>query len=97
MPAVSVITPAYNVAPYIAETIESVLAQTFSDFELIVVDDGSSDETFAIVGSGCCVSRTPVFRPRGTTRFAPHQHRRSRFSMATTCGFRAISNVRWRS
>lgn len=48
MPAVSVITPAYNVAPYIAETIESVLAQTFGDFELIVVDDGSSDETFAI-------------------------------------------------
>lgn len=48
MPAVSVITPAYNVAPYIAETIESALSQTFSDLELIVVDDGSSDGTFDI-------------------------------------------------
>ncbi|HJZ79755.1 MAG TPA: glycosyltransferase family 2 protein [Pyrinomonadaceae bacterium] len=42
-PQVSVIIPAYNVAPYIAETLESVFAQTFSDYEIIVVNDGSSD------------------------------------------------------
>jgi glycosyltransferase involved in cell wall biosynthesis len=47
-PAVSVIMPAYNVAPYIGEAIESVLAQTFTDFELLVVDDGSTDDTAAI-------------------------------------------------
>jgi glycosyltransferase involved in cell wall biosynthesis len=48
MPAVSVIMPAYNVAPYIGAAIESVLAQTFTDFELIIVDDGATDETAQI-------------------------------------------------
>ena len=42
-PAVSVIVPAYNTAPFIAETLESVVTQTFADFEIIVVNDGSPD------------------------------------------------------
>jgi glycosyltransferase involved in cell wall biosynthesis len=42
-PRVSVIIPAYNTAPYIAETLDSVLAQNFSDYEVIVVNDGSPD------------------------------------------------------
>lgn len=42
-PAVSVIVSAYNVAPYIAETLDSVFAQTFTDFEVLVVNDGSPD------------------------------------------------------
>ena len=48
MPAVSIISPAYNVAPYIRAAIESVLAQTFTDFELILVDDQSTDSTLEI-------------------------------------------------
>ncbi len=48
MPAVSVVMPAYNVAPYIGEAIGSVLAQSFTDFELLVVDDGSTDDSRAI-------------------------------------------------
>ena len=43
-PSVSIVIPAYNVAPYIAETLDGVLAQTFTDFEVIVINDGSRDE-----------------------------------------------------
>lgn len=42
-PAVSIVIPAYNAAPYIGETLESVFAQTFDDYEVIVVNDGSPD------------------------------------------------------
>jgi glycosyltransferase involved in cell wall biosynthesis len=42
-PTVSVIVPAYGVAPYIATTLDSVLAQTRQDFEIVVVNDGSPD------------------------------------------------------
>jgi len=43
VPVVSVIIPAYNVAPFIGDTLRSVLAQTFSDYEVIIVNDGSPD------------------------------------------------------
>ncbi|MBS3807943.1 MAG: glycosyltransferase family 2 protein [Bacteroidales bacterium] len=46
---VSVITPAYNSARHISGTIESVLAQTYRDWEMLIVDDGSSDHTLQIV------------------------------------------------
>ena len=45
VPAVSVVIATYNRARFLAETVDSVLKQRFQDFELIVVDDGSSDET----------------------------------------------------
>ena len=44
----SVIIPLYNKAPYVIKSIESVLNQTFLDYELIIVDDGSKDESFNV-------------------------------------------------
>jgi len=48
-PLVSVIIPAYNSADYIEEALESVFKQTFQDFEILVIDDGSTDDTGAIL------------------------------------------------
>ncbi len=48
MPSVSVIVPVYKVEPYLRQCVDSILAQTFSDFELILVDDGSPDNCGAI-------------------------------------------------
>lgn len=50
-PTVSVVMPAYNTSKYISAAIESVLLQTFTDFELIVIDDCSKDDTYQIVKS----------------------------------------------
>ena len=44
-PRITVITPTYNVAAYVGEAVDSVLCQTFRDFEYLVVDDGSTDRT----------------------------------------------------
>lgn len=51
MPTVSVIITTYNRAQFLKEAIESVLNQSYQDFELIVIDDGSEDETQEIVDS----------------------------------------------
>ena len=46
---VSIITPMYNAGKYVAQTIESVLAQTYNDWEMIIVNDGSKDNCAEIV------------------------------------------------
>ena len=50
MPVISVITPLYNKGAYVAETIRSVLAQTVSDWEMIIVENGSTDDGPELVG-----------------------------------------------
>jgi glycosyltransferase involved in cell wall biosynthesis len=49
MARISVLLPVYNVEPYVAEALASIQSQTFSDIEIVVVDDGSTDRTLRIV------------------------------------------------
>ena len=53
MPKVSVLMGAYNCAKTIGESIESIMAQTFTDWEMIICDDGSKDNTIEVVKSYC--------------------------------------------
>ncbi|WCH22666.1 glycosyltransferase family 2 protein [Aeromonas salmonicida] len=48
-PTLTALMTTYNTAPYVRATIDSVLAQSFTDFELVIVDDGSSDETVEVI------------------------------------------------
>ena len=68
-PTISVVLPVYNQEKYVAETLESVLAQTFQDFEVLVHDDGSTDGTAAILR--CFAARDPRLR----ASFAPNAGR----------------------
>lgn len=62
LPLISVVIPTYNRADCLERSIRSVLTQTFHDFELIVVDDGSTDETPAILRKFAHALR-PLFQP----------------------------------
>ena len=61
MPTVSVIIPTYNRADFLKEAIESVLAQTFRDVELLVIDDGSTDRTRDVL-DGYGARLRPIFQ-----------------------------------
>ncbi|MHC5719331.1 MAG: glycosyltransferase family 2 protein, partial [Nostoc sp.] len=78
MPKVSIVTPCYNAEKFIGKAIESLIAQTFTDWEYVVVDDGSTDKSKEIVAdyltiaprmrlikqsnSGTCVTRNNGFK-----------------------------------
>ena len=50
---ISVIVPAYNIAPWISRSLDSLLAQTHKDLEIVVVDDGSADNIREILTEYC--------------------------------------------
>jgi glycosyltransferase involved in cell wall biosynthesis len=73
MPEVSVVIPAYNASATLAETLASVSAQTFEDFEVIVVDDGSSDNTASVAAdTGDSRIRVMSVPNRGVARARNH-------------------------
>jgi glycosyltransferase involved in cell wall biosynthesis len=60
-PRVSIVIPAYNAQRYLVQAVESMLAQTFTDFECIIVDDGSTDRTAQLLAQ--LARRDPRVRP----------------------------------
>lgn len=67
-PEISVILPTYNRAKYLVKCIETVLNQTFQNWELIIVDDGSSDETFNRIN--------PLLMDSDKIRYLKHKNRK---------------------
>jgi teichuronic acid biosynthesis glycosyltransferase TuaG len=65
VPLVSIVMPAYNAAATIAHSIHSVLAQTLNDWELLIIDDGSTDETLNIVAQLNSSGRIRIFHTGG--------------------------------
>ena len=74
MPEISVIVPLYNAKPYIREAIDSVLRQTFQDFEVIIVDDASTDGSYELcqklygTNEKICLYRHPQNKTVGGAR-----------------------------
>lgn len=62
MPEVSIIMPVYNAEAYVEKAVQSILRQSFEDFELIVVDDGSSDDSMTIVSEYASDPRIKILR-----------------------------------
>ncbi len=74
-PRVSIIIPTYNYGRYLPDAINSILAQTFRDFEVIVVDDGSTDDTPAILAAQTDPRVRPVRKENGGTSSARNHGR----------------------
>ncbi|UOG93206.1 MAG: glycosyltransferase [Candidatus Thiothrix sulfatifontis] len=68
MVKVSVILPVYNHARWVQQALDSVLAQTFSAFELIVIDDASTDDSWAVIQAACAT------QPDARVRCLRHEH-----------------------
>ena len=68
MPKVSIVIPSYNRADYVSATIDSILSQTFRDWELIFIDDGSTDATESILAAYISDPRIKYFKQKNSER-----------------------------
>jgi len=76
-PVISVVIPVYNGVRYLAEAVESILGQSYQNFELILADDGSTDESAALIQA--FAARDPRIRPL----FLPHAGEGATLNAAT--------------
>lgn len=70
MPMLSVLTPFYNQERFLGEAVDSILRQSFTDFELILIDDGSTDGSLAIAESCAADKRVKIVRHESCTGIA---------------------------
>lgn len=64
-PALSILIPIYNVKPYLQQCLESIAAQTFEDYEVLCVDDGSTDGSSAVLDAFCSLDERFVALHKG--------------------------------
>ena len=81
MPVVSAIIPVYNAGKYLGECLDSILGQTLRDIEVFCIDDGSTDETAAILADRA--AKDPRVRLMSTNRQGPYIARRKALEAAT--------------
>lgn len=72
IPEISIILPTYDRAQHLTDCVNSVIEQTFQDWELIIVDDGSKDHTFEVIN--------PILEKYTNIRYIKHKNRRQGFS-----------------
>ena len=80
-PKVSVIMPAFNREKFIAESIRSVLNQSFKDFELIVIDDGSTDKTLSVANEFSSDPRVKIFKNDSNLGIAKTRNKAVKFAL----------------
>ena len=90
---VSIIMPSYNTGKFIAESIASVVAQTYTDWELIIVDDASTDNTDEVV-SGVIAVPSSVFPAKAGISSRIRYFKNERNSGAAVCRNRALREAR---
>ena len=85
-PHVSVCVPTYNGAAHLAETLASIAGQTYHDYEVVIVDDGSTDGTLALAEAYAARdARVRVFRNAKRAGSSARKAALSRFSRSCCC------------
>ena len=97
MPTISIITPAYNCEKYLEEAVESVLAQTMQDWEMLIIDDCSSDNTYDCMEKLAQRDRTQVLQLQEIMESARRKASGSHSLTVMTCGEKRNCRNRWLS